>query len=133
MVYFNKILMMESHYISDYVHFNLLFVYVQECQLDTVSVVKSVVCEQLHRSHFSAITSLLKIIDEKHVLSDADWDDVICMALMEITSKNMEVCLSSQLFLAYNHASVFRLVYNCFGCVNMFFFTVWREWLLLLP
>lgn len=61
-----------------------------ECKLKPVAVLKKAVCEQLRLKRHKDMMDLLNMADQRRVLDDEDWDEVVSTALLEITEKQLE-------------------------------------------
>ena len=68
---------------------------VQEVKLKAVVVLKQVVCEQLQRQRLADMLDLLRMTEQRQVLDEDEWDEVVSTALLEITQKQMEVTVGT--------------------------------------
>jgi hypothetical protein len=63
----------------------------QESQLKAVPVLKLVVCENLKAQKLQAVIDVLKLCEQRQVLTEEECDEVVSTALLEITEKKLEV------------------------------------------
>ncbi|KAK7502719.1 hypothetical protein BaRGS_00005969, partial [Batillaria attramentaria] len=61
-----------------------------ECKLKPVAVLKKAVSEQLKMKRSKDMLQLLDMVDQRRILDDDEWDEVVSSALLELTEKQME-------------------------------------------
>ena len=63
--------------------------------MKAVAVLKRVVCEQQRQRRLQEMLELLRMTEQRQVLDDEQWDEVVSTALLEITEKQLEVMFSA--------------------------------------